>query len=135
MKRVFLVLATLVAFSAAAQDEKGTPLQNYNFAAQMAPLKCAQAFQMSRIMDDRDKVSQCVDAQVSEVKKAYTPVAKMTSKKPKAQAALKEHLVKVIEQIKGVDPVSGERVVDYERRQSALKSAASEAWTRFEIEL
>ena len=69
-----------------------------------------------------------------QAKELYVLAAEQVAAKPAAVAALKEHLIRVLAQLRGLKANTNEPKVNYNARQASLKAAVQEAWNRFEVE-
>jgi hypothetical protein len=135
MKKLLIATALAASFGLAQADA----IKSYKSNTYRHHLICTLSLmndQMSRELGEKStgQLAQCVTVGAELAKKQYAEAAKQVEGKPAAVAALKEHLIKVLAQLNGLEPALGERKISYEQRQARLEGATQEAWGRFEVE-
>lgn len=141
MNRLVLFLLAAVAMTSWAEEpDKRTPIQRYEGNTNFPLLMCALTMKNALLRAEIDKAlldTQAYEACVSDGKAKAKPAleaALRSTKKPKAQAALKSVHVAFLTALDGIAPDVSERRIAYEQRQTMLKGKLTEAWARFEVE-
>lgn len=104
-------------------------------------MKIAQQIEKNRslgafISDESTKSGDwqgCIEKSRADLKSAFANAIKSIGVES-AKAALKEHYILATNAIGAIEPVIGEIVIDYKRRQIGVQAKVSEQWTRFELE-
>lgn len=150
MKLTSLLVATLalcfgVSGTALAQDKSLEKI--YHQDANEGFLSCSRTFTLAQKMaalsdgghsvkvqyKDAGNYQKCILEGKDDIKASYEKFAAKV-KKPSAKLALKEHYIAALSALQGVEPLSDERKMNYEKRQGENQSKLDTAWIRFETE-
>jgi hypothetical protein len=141
------ILPILVAVAVTAANAQGNAVREYEGGVAYGMTDCRLTFQMSeslaeaqrlgrRVSDEDAKQGDfqgCIDREKAAAKKRYGDAVETLSK-ASAKAALKEHLIAVMNYLDGINPGASEPRMLYVRRQTENSARVKEMWTRFEVE-
>lgn len=116
-------------------------LNEYKTKARFNLFMCKTAFEGEQARNnlgletqEEDTLKHCVDSSYGEL----TPIFKQALEALEttdAKKALKRYHAYYLTVMKGIEPLSGERVYQYEERQNGYTQQLSEKWSALEVEL